>query len=320
MDAILVLAGLMLLVAGGEALVRGASGVALAARLTPAVVGLTVVAAGTSMPEFVVSIRSALEGRAGLAVGNVVGSNLFNIGAILGIAALVCPLRVSGDTVRREWPVLLGASIALVVLSRDGFVGRVDAAWLVGGLIAFTAYAVRIGREVSPEVEAEGFGELVTASFGASGRTAVLRNGAAIAAGIGLLGVGSSMLVTGSVGIATAAGVSETVIGLTIVAAGTSTPELVTSVVASLRGRDDIAVANVIGSNLFNILGILGVTALVHPLAVPEVILSRDLLWMLGATVLLAPLMWSGYRVGRVEGAALVAGFAGYLGLLVHTA
>ncbi|MCB9507778.1 MAG: calcium/sodium antiporter [Myxococcales bacterium] len=318
MDWLMLLLGFGLLVAGGEALVRGASGLALMAKLPPAVVGLTIVAAGTSMPELVVSVESALNGNVGIAVGNVVGSNTFNIGAILGLAALVRPLRVTGNTVRMEWPVMMLAALQLFLLARDGSVDRVEGAALLAAMAGFTAYAVWIGRNATTANEADGFDELVTASFGATGTRALTTNALAVVVGVALLAGGSTLLVGGAVGIATLLGVSETVIGLTIVAAGTSTPELVTSLVASRRGRDDIAIANVVGSNIFNVLGILGVTALVRPLAVPEVILGRDIWWMLGASVLLLPLMWTGLRVNRAEGAALLAGYSGYIAVLVR--
>lgn len=318
MDAVFVVLGLGLLVAGGEGLVRGASGLALAARVTPAVVGLTIVAAGTSMPELVVSVQSAFAGSPGLAVGNVVGSNLFNIGAILGLAALVRPLRVLGNSVRMEWPVMMLASLQLFLLGRDGLVDRIEGAYLLAAMVAFTAYAAWIGRNVSTDKEADDFEEMVTASFGATGTRAMAYNLAAIVGGVALLAAGSTLLVRGSVGIAESFGVSETVIGLTIVAAGTSTPELVTSLVAARRGRDDIAIANVIGSNIFNILGIVGATALIVPLPVPEEIRARDFAWMLGAAALLFPLMWSGMRVARSEGGLLLAGFVVWLGLLVR--
>lgn len=317
-DAVLVLSGLALLVAGGEALVRGAGGLALAARVAPAVVGLTVVAAGTSMPELVVSVQAAWAGSPGLAVGNVVGSNLFNIAAILGLTALLMPLRIQGATVRLEWPVLLLATLQFHLLVRDGSLDRLEGACLLAGLVAFTAYAVRLARRDATAPEAEALGEIADASFGRRGRAALAFNLGAVAAGVGLLAGGSVLLVRGAVGLAASFGVSETVIGLTIVAAGTSAPELVTSLVAAWRGRDDIAVGNVVGSNIFNLLGIGGATALVHPLPVPAEIVARDDLWMLGATLLLFPLMKSGLRIARWEGALLLAGFAAYLATLLR--
>ena len=316
---LLVALGLSLLVGGGETLVRGASGIAVLARLSPAVIGLTIVAAGTSMPELVVSVQAAFEGVPGLALGNVVGSNLFNIGAILGLTALLHPLRIRGNTVRLEWPVMMLAAFQLHLLARDGLVDRLEGAFLFAGLVTFIAYAVWVGRRAVAPVEQQEFAEVATASFGRTGTMAVVLNVLAVLLAIGLLAGGSTALVRGAVGVASEIGVSEAVIGLTIVAAGTSTPELVTSLMAARRGQDDIAVGNVIGSNIFNVLGIAGVTALVHPLPVPDEIIVRDDWWMLGASLLLFPLMWTGMRVNRLEGAALVAGFTTYIVLLVRT-
>ncbi|MFZ9887922.1 MAG: sodium:calcium antiporter, partial [Myxococcota bacterium] len=217
-DWLLVFLGLGLLVGGGEVLVRGASGIALLARVTPAVIGLTIVAAGTSMPELVVSTQAALEGSPGLAAGNVVGSNIFNIGAILGLTALVRPLRIQGNTVRLEWPVMMLAAFQLHLLSRDGSVDRLEGGFLLGGIVAFTAYAVWVGRKATSDVEQAEFAEVATASFGRVGRAAVLFNVAAVAVGVALLAGGSTALVRGAVGIASGFGVSDAVIGLTIVA------------------------------------------------------------------------------------------------------
>ncbi len=318
-DVLLVVLGLALLVGGGEALVRGASGVAILARVTPAVVGLTIVAAGTSMPELVVSTQAALAGSPGLSVGNVVGSNLFNIGAIVGIAALVHPLRIQGNTVRLEWPVMMLAALQLHLLSRDGLVDRLEGAFLLAALVVFIAYAVLLGRKATAAVEQAEFADVATASFGRTGRAATLLNVGAIVAGGGLLAGGSTALVSGAVGMASALGVSDATIGLTVVAAGTSTPELVTSLVAARRGQDDIAVGNVVGSNIFNVLGILGTTALILPLPVPDTIIARDNWWMIGASLLLFPLMKSDMRITRAEGAVLVGGFLVYMTLLVRT-
>lgn len=320
MAAVFVIAGLALLLVGGEALVRGASGLALAARISPAVIGLTVVAAGTSMPELVVSVQSALAGNVGIAVGNVVGSNIFNVGAIIGLAALVTPLRVQGNTVRMEWPVMMLATLQLYLLARDGAVDRVEGGFLIAAMVAFVAYAVWLGRNAGTAGEQADFEEMVTASFGAAGRRALALNLLAIAVGVGLLAGGSTLLVRGAVDVASSLGISETVIGLTVVAAGTSTPELMTSLVAARRGQDDIAVANVVGSNIFNVLGILGATALIRPLEVPGAIMSSDIWWMLGSAALLFPLMRTGMRVSRLEGALLVTGFVIYVTLLVRAA
>lgn len=320
MDWLLVVAGLVLLFTGGEALVRGASGLARIAKISPAVIGLTVVAAGTSMPELVVSVQSVLGGNVGIYMGNVVGSNIFNIGMIIGLAAVIRPLSVMGNTVRMEWPIMMLASLQFFLLARDGVIDRVEGGFLVAALIAFISYAVWVGRNSRTPAEAEGFEELVAGSFDVNGRRALVYSLLLIVAGVLMLAGGSTLLVRGSTGIAAGLGVSEMVIGLTIVAAGTSTPELVTSLVASKKGQADIAIANIIGSNIFNLLGILGVTALIHPLDVPELLMRRDIWWMLGASALLFPLMWTGMRVNRLEGAVLLAGYVTYLVLLIQAA
>lgn len=319
-DVAWVVLGLLLLVGGGEALVRGASGVALLAKVTPAVIGLTIVAAGTSMPELVVSTQAALSGSPGMAAGNVVGSNLFNIGAILGLSALVRPLRIRGNTVRMEWPVMMLAAVQLHLLSRDGLVDRVEGGALLTAMVIFTAYAVWVGKRQTSDIEQQEFAEVTTASFGRTGGLALLFNLGAIALGVALLAGGSTALVRGAVGIASGLGVSDAVVGLTVVAAGTSTPELVTSLVAVRRGQDDIAVGNVVGSNIFNVLGIAGATALILPLPVPAEILARDIWWMMAASLLLLPLMRTGMRVSRVEGAVLLTGFVVYMAVLVAAA
>jgi cation:H+ antiporter len=320
LDGLLISGGFVLLVSGGEALVRGASGIALYARVTPTVVGLTVVAAGTSMPELVVSVQAALAGSPGLTVGNVVGSNIFNIAAILGITALVRPLRVRGNAVRLEWPVMTLAAFQLHLLARDGAVDRLEGGFLFGALVAFVAYAVWVGRTATAPGEAEQYEEVATASFGRTGATALALNLAAVAVGSGLLAGGSTALVGGATSLARGLGVSDTIIGLTVVAAGTSTPELVTSLTAARRGQDDISVGNAIGSNIFNVLGIVGCTALIRPLTVPNEILVRDNWWMIGASLLLFPLMKSGLRIRRLEGALLFGLFATYMTLLVLSA
>jgi cation:H+ antiporter len=317
-DSFLVLVGLVILVLGGEALVRGASGAAIIARVTPAVIGLTIVAAGTSMPELVVSTQSALAGSPGLAIGNVVGSNIFNIGLIVGISALVRPLRVQGSAVRLEWPIMMLTAFQLYLLSRDGLLDRVEGMFLASALVAFVGYAVYIGRRDAALSEQHEAADVTTASFGREGTAALLFNLGAIALGIVLLEGGSTVLVRGAVGLASSLGVSETVIGLTIVAAGTSAPELFTSLIAARRGQDDIAIGNVIGSNIFNILGIAGITAVITPLEISTEILARDLWWMLGFSLLLFPLMKTGMKVVRWEGAVLLSLFIAYMAVLVR--
>ncbi|MBI3993893.1 MAG: calcium/sodium antiporter [Candidatus Lambdaproteobacteria bacterium] len=313
----LIVAGLALLVVGGDFLVRGASGIALLARVTPTVVGLTIVAAGTSMPEMVVSLQAAFAGSPAMAMGNVVGSNIFNIAAILGIAALIAPLRIQGNTVRLEWPVMMLSAFQLHLLARDGVVDRLEGGFFLVALTIFMTYTVWIGRRQAAPVEQAEFASEMAQLGAARGKRAWLYNSGQVGLGVALLVGGSTALVHGCITIAHASGVSEAVIGLTIVAAGTSLPELATSAVASWRRQDDIAVANVIGSNIFNVLAIVGLTAAVQPLPVPAEIIARDNWWMLGLSVLLFPLMRSGMRITRAEGAVLLAAFGTYMTVLV---
>lgn len=209
------------------------------------------------------------------------------------------------------------ASFQFVLLSRDAVIDRLEGGFLLTAMVAFTAYILRIARKSADAKEQASFEEVTTASFGRTGGTAVLFNVGAVVIGIALLAGGSTALVRGAVGVATVLGLSKTVIGLTIVAAGTSTPELVTSLVAARRGKDDIAVANVVGSNIFNVLGIGGATALIHPLGVPGEIIQVDNWWMLGFSVLLFPLMKSGMRIVRTEGLVLFSLFVVYTFLLL---
>ncbi|GAB4562807.1 MAG: calcium/sodium antiporter [Haliangiales bacterium] len=330
LSIVLIIVGLLLLVGGGELLVRGASSVATLARVHPVVIGLTVVAAGTSMPELVVSIQSAIIGSPALAVGNVVGSNIFNVAAILGIAALIGPLHIQGSTIRLEWPVMFLASCQLHLLGRSGggsaasdtgAIDRLEGGFLFISLVVFLFYILRVARRDASAAEADQFAEHSAAPLIGAGRSrrAWLMSAAAVIGGALVLVAGSTSLVRGAVELARGVGMSETVIGLTIVAAGTSLPELAASAVASWRGHNDIAVANVIGSNIFNILGILGLTAIVHPLPIAAEVLARDNWWMLGFAAALFPIIWTGRRVSRAEGGLLFAGFCAYLAVLLST-
>jgi cation:H+ antiporter len=309
--------GLVLLVGGAESLVRGAKGLALLARISPTVIGLTIVAAGTSMPELVVSVDAALRDSPGLSLGNVVGSNIFNIAAIVGSVALIHPLRIQGNTVRLEWPVMMLAAFLLHLLSRDGTVDRLEGAFLLTGMVAFTAYAVWVARRNATPLEHEEFREMTARSFDRGRKQAWLFNSGAVVLGVALLSGGAGLLVDGAVTLARTMGVSPTLIGLTVVAAGTSLPELATSAVAAWRGEDDIAIANIIGSNIFNVLGIVGTVALILPLPVPPEIIVRDNWWMIGVSALLLPLMWSNMRISRWEGAVLLGIFLVYMLVLL---
>ncbi|MGB0679535.1 MAG: calcium/sodium antiporter [Polyangiales bacterium] len=313
LDVLLAVVGVGLLTWGGDALVRGASGIALLAQVRPTIVGLTIVAAGTSMPELVVSVVAAWRGSADLCVANVVGSNIFNVTVVLGVAALFRPLAFSWRSVRRHVPAMLLALAALHVMGRDGHFDRIDGFFLVAALLVFILYTAHLAQHPPPVPTAHDPSEDVAPPVGGAGRRAWLWSVVLSVLGMVLLGVGSSALVQGATRIARLAGVSERVIGLTMVAAGTSLPELATSAMASWRGRNDIAIANAVGSTVFNCLGIIGLAAVLQPLAVHPHIVAHDHLWMLasgGGLVLLLRL--SGQRLGRINGLVLLTSFVVY--------
>lgn len=308
----MVLAGLGLLLGGGELLVRGACTIALRARVAPAVVGLTVVAAGTSMPELVVSMSAALGGTPDMAMGNIVGSNIYNIALILGLTAIVQTLTIEGSTIKLEWPILFLCACLLHLLGRDGVIDQLEGIFFVAGLVTFIAWTVYIARTNPSDEDEEIWDELPQNSDETSGTAATFQ----VVAGGVLLALGAQSMVTGGVSLATLWGVSERIIGLTILALGTSMPELVASMVAAWKGKADIAVANVIGSNLFNTLGILGATAAITPVPVNPRTLSLDNPVMVGLTFLLFPLMRRKMKLGRGDGIFLLLLLAIYSALL----
>jgi cation:H+ antiporter len=296
-----ILGGLVLLVAGGELLVRGASRLAAAVRISPLVIGLTVVAFGTSAPELAVSVQAALAGSGDIALGNVIGSNIFNVLFILGISAIIVPLVVSSQLVRRDVPLMIAASVLLLVLSLDSTIDRLDGLLLFSGIVFYTSWCVWQSRREHRDVQVE-FAQQWPQGKPSAGL--ILLQMGFIVAGLVLLGVGSRFLVSGAVTIAERLGVSELVIGLTIVAAGTSLPEVVTSIVAALRGERDIAVGNIVGSNLFNILCVLGMASLIapHGIQVSTAILQFDLPVMIAVAVACLPIFFSGHLISRWEG------------------
>lgn len=303
--------GTALLVCGAEFLVRGASRVAVAVGVSPLVIGLTVVSFGTSSPELAVSVASAYSGEANLALGNIVGSNIANLLVILGLSALAAPLIVAHQLVRFDVPVMIGISFLMLALALDGVVGRADGILLFAGAIAYTVHLIRQSRrQTGPDVEAEYENEFGGKSAGPAWKNILL-----IVLGLGGLVGGSHWLVEGAVAIATRLGVSELVIGLTVVAIGTSMPEIATSVVAALRGERDIAVGNAVGSNIFNILCVLGASAAVAPAGIPVArsALRFDIPVMLGVTTACLPLFFHGYRIGRLMGAVFLTFYACYI-------
>lgn len=298
---------LVLLTLGAEWLVRGSSSLALRLGVTPLMVGLTVVAFGTSSPELVVSFKAALDGLGDVALGNVVGSNLFNVGIILGLTALICPIAIKSQIIKVDGPIMIGTALLVPLVLRDGVVTRVEGGALFVGVIAYTVMNYVLSRrESAAEVKAE-YDEGVPAKTKAWWMDLLW-----IVSGLVVLVLGSRLLVEHCLVVARAFAVSEAVISLTIIAAGTSMPELATSVVAALRKQPDIAIGNVVGSNIFNVLSILGLSSLVTPLA-SQGIRDVDLYWMVGLSILLLPLMARKLTLRRADGVLLLGCYGVYL-------
>jgi cation:H+ antiporter len=311
---LLVLGGLVLLALGGELLVRGAVGMAARIGISPLLAGLTIVGFGTSTPELATSVQAAMAGSPGIAVGNVVGSNIANILLILGISALILPLTVNPASFKREALALGGSALASTGAVLLGVIGLLPGLALVAGLVGYIWYAYRSEKAADDDEchrhEAEAEDRPVPPNTG----PVVL--GGMIIAGLAAAIFGAGWLVDGATVLASAAGISEAVIGLTVVAVGTSLPELIACVVAVIRKHADVALGNVVGSNIYNILGILGTTAVITPIEVPAEIARVDIWVMLGVTTLLIVQLRSGWRLSRVEGAVLVALYAGYTAFL----
>lgn len=311
-DVLLLLGGFVLLVGGGELLVRGASGVARAVGLSPLVVGLTVVSFATSAPELAVTLDAAASGSPGLAIGNVVGSNIANILLVLGISALVTPLVVRSRVVRLDVPVMIALSVAFFVMALDGAISTLDGAILLGALILYVVRAVMASRRSRRPVDAASAGE------GRSVRPLWL-DALLVAGGVGMLVVGAGWLVDSATAIAGSLGISDLVIGLTVVAIGTSLPELATSVIAVRRGERDLAVGNVVGSNIFNIGSVLGLTAVISPDGVPvaDAAIAFDIPFMVAVAVAVLPIVYTGAAVARWEGALFLGYYVAYTGYLL---
>ena len=369
---LLLAAGLVLLVAGGELLVRGASTIAAVVGISPLVIGLTVVAFGTSSPELAVSIQAGRSGNPDIALGNVVGSNIFNVLFVLGACALLLPLMVSRQLVRREVPIMIGISLLLLGLALDGRLGALDGALLFAGIIVYTTWSVIASRRESAAARAGaepvtvdmiavrsplwlvGAAAVLLASavgyaldwiglvvagllavgsllfiagtvLGKGGRTKggdMTHQVGCILAGLGTLVLGAGWLIDSATALARAFGVSDVIIGLTIVAAGTSLPEVATSIIATLRGERDIAIGNVVGSNIFNILGILGLSALVTPggLTVNPLIVRFDLPVMIAVAVVCLPIFFTGFSIARWEGFLFLGSYVAYTLYLIFAA
>lgn len=309
LHVLLIVLGIGLLTAGGEALIRGALAAAGRLGISPLLSGLLIVGFGTSTPELVVSLDAAISHRPDIAIGNVVGSNIGNILLILGLCAAISPLAVHPMALRRDAVVMVSASLLFLLLAHGGSLGRLEGLGYLAGLLAYLGWAYRSERaHVTPGGEvlvAES--QEITALPGSTPLMIL-----AVIGGLGLLIAGSRVLIIGAVGMAEVFGVSEAVIGLTIVAVGTSLPELTVGVMAALRHHADVAVGNILGSNIFNLLGILGVAAMVEPLAVNPRILAFDQWVMLGSALVLVWFLHTGRRVSRLEGVTLLLGYAVY--------
>ncbi|MBP6491069.1 MAG: calcium/sodium antiporter [Thauera sp.] len=307
--------GLVTLVIGADVLVRGASRLAVSFGVSPLVVGLTVVAFGTSAPEMAVSVGSALAGNPDLAIGNVVGSNIANVLLILGISALITPLLVDEQIIRQEIPIMIGASALLVVMALDGNIGLLESIVLFALVIAYTVFLVIQSRRASKAVQDEFETEIPTSTWDRHWSVQV----ALIAVGLVMLVVGADWLVDSAVAFARAFGVSDLVIGLTVVAVGTSMPEIATSIVAAMRGQRDIAVGNVVGSNVFNILAVLGAAGIASGVGLPvsEAARNFDLWVMLAVAFACLPIMITGREIARWEGVVFLAYYMAYTAWLV---
>jgi cation:H+ antiporter len=322
MTLLLFFAGLAALVAGADLLVRGASRLAYSFGISPLVVGLTIVAFGTSAPEVAVSVGAVLGGTTDLAIGNVVGSNIFNVLFILGVSALITPLVVNLQLIRQEVPIMVGTSLLLLVLALDGRLGLLDGGLLFGLLLAYNVFLVRQSRTQTAAAKQAYEREFDGAAAGRWDARLPLQL-LLIVVGLGLLVLGSHWLVSASVSFAKALGVSDLVIGLTIVAAGTSMPEVATSVMAALKGQRDIAVGNVVGSSTFNILGCLGLSSLVAGqagLIVPPAVMHFDIWVMCAVALACLPVFLTGREIARWEGALFLLFYVAYAVYLVLAA
>ncbi|UCH66874.1 MAG: calcium/sodium antiporter [Ignavibacterium sp.] len=308
-----ILGGIVGLYVGAEGLVRGSSSLAISFGISPLVVGLTVVAFATSSPELVVSIKAAIDGNPGIVVGNVVGSNICNIALILGVAAMISPMHVKAQVIKREIPLMIIISVAFLLVLIDGSISRWEGAMFVIGIIAYIVMSyLYVKKDKADEEIVKEFEEGIRTKPYKIWQSILL-----IVIGLGLLAIGSNIFVDGAIEAAVKLGVSQAVIGLTIVAIGTSLPELVTSIVASFKNENDIAIGNAVGSNVFNILSILGISSLIRPISNSGITIV-DLTIMMFFTVIILPLCKSGFKLRRWEGAILFGGYILYMIYLVQ--
>ncbi|MBM7072298.1 calcium/sodium antiporter [Shewanella sp. 202IG2-18] len=302
-----IVGGFLILTLGAEALVRGASTIALRLGVAPLVIGLTIVAFGTSAPELAVSLEAALDGNSGIAIGNVIGSNIANIGLILGITALIRPINVQSQIVKRDIPLMITVTLLFWGLLLDGELDIIDGCVLIALLISYLGYSYYDSKKTGQIEEIE--------TSKAHPALSILM----ILLGLIMLIGGGIIFVDGAVDLARLFGINEVIIGLTVVAIGTSMPELATSAIAALKGESDIAIGGVVGSNLFNILAVLGITATIHPISADGLEFA-DLAVMLGLSLLMLPFAYTGMRVSRREGIVLLLIYIAYMSYLVNEA
>ncbi len=317
MTGITFIAGLAVLILGAEWLVRGASRLAAKVGISPLVIGLTVVAFGTSSPEMAVSVQSSLAGQADIAVGNVVGSNIFNVLFILGISAIITPLIVQQQLIRLDVPIMIGVSLLTYFMSMDGVIGRLEGILLFAGIVAYTIFLIVQSRRESKAVEAEYAQEFAVKQQ--TGWKPWVVNIGLVVLGLVLLVQGSNWLVDSAISIARWLGLSELIIGLTIVAAGTSMPEVATSITAAIKGERDIAVGNVVGSNIFNILAVLGLSGIVaqNGLPVSAAAEAFDIPVMIAVALITLPIFFTGRLIARWEGWLFLFYYVAYTAYLV---
>ncbi len=308
--------GLVLLVVGADILVRGASGLALGFGISPLIIGLTVVAFGTSAPELAVSLQAAFDNEADLTVGNVVGSNIFNVLLILGISAVIVPLVVNQRLIRIDVPVMVGVSILVLLLSMDGSISRLEGLLLSIGILSYVGFAIYESRKESANIAKE-YEEEFGDEADKQAAQKPLMNIAFLIGGLAMLVLGSRWLVDGATEIALELGLSELIVGLTIVAAGTSMPEVATSIVAALKGERDIAVGNVVGSNIFNLLAVLGFSSLITDnVAVSDAAIRFDIPVMTAVAIACIPVFFTGL-IARWQGALFLAYYIAYIGYVI---
>lgn len=310
----LLVIGLVILVSGGEFLVRGASSIALRVQISPLVIGLTIVAFGTSAPELFISVQSAMQGSPDLAMGNVVGSNICNLALVLGVTAIIFPVPVQKDSIRIDWPMTMGSSVLLYLLVQDLMLSYLEGVIFVLILTAYSTFVIVKSRRKNKA----GKDILEEADLPAEPSKSVWKDVAFIVLGTVALAFGSEWFVDGAKALAINFGVSERVIGITVLALGTSLPELVTATVAAFRKATDIAVGNLMGSNIFNILSILGITSIIQPVEVSSVIVGEDMLWMLAITLIILPMMLIKKKITRVEGLIILIFYGYYIYTVVQ--